>query len=318
MGASREAGARILGTGAYLPRKVVTNSELAGNLGIDEEWIRRRTGIRERRVCSPGGGESPSGMAEAAARAALESAGLRASDVGMILFATMTPDQPLPSSASLLQERLGSPGGCASVDLSAACSGFVYGVGMADSFIGSGMADNVLVVASETVCREIDWSDRDTCILFGDGCGAAVLGRGGEGGVLATRLGCDSSGRGLLEVPQGGGLRMRGGEMFKTATRALVGVAREVLDQAGMGMGEVDWFVPHQGNIRVVEAVAKRLEFPMDKVVSNIEYCGNTSAASIPIALHEGISDGRIRRGDVVLLGAVGAGVTYGATLLRY
>lgn len=319
----------------YLPREVRTNADLRETLGIDDDWILERTGIRERRVCSLEGGEWPSDMACHAARDALGAAGLGPDDLDMILLATVTPDQRLPSTACIVQRKLGAANRCAALDIVAACSGFVYGVAIADSLIKTGLAGNVLVVGSELLTQEIDQGDRNTCVLFGDGCGACVLGRGGDGDgdVLASHLNAEGAGAGLIAIPAGGAVQpitrevldaggqymtMQGREMFKAATRTLAETARAVLEKAGVGVGDVDWVVPHQANRRILEATERLLGLPPGRMVVNIDRYGNTSSATVPIALHEAVSDGRIKRGDLVLLVAFGAGLTGGAALLRY
>ena len=327
---------KILGTGAYLPKKIRTNLELEKSVDTSDEWIYSRTGIRARRICSTEGGEWPSDMAMHAALQALEGARLTPEQLDLILFATVTPDQKLPNTASILQQKLGITNHCACLDISAACSGFVYGVNMAASLIRTGQAGKVLVVGSELLSQEIDWTDRNVCILFGDGCGCAILGEaeaGENSDVYATYFGADGSGKEFFNHPMGGAvepltikhlregnhfMQMKGNEMFKIASRTLAENARKVLKQAGMLPGEVDWLIPHQANIRIIEAAAKLADFPMEKVIVNIENYGNTSAATVPIALHESITQGKIRRGDVLLFNAFGAGLTFASTLLRY
>lgn len=327
---------KIKGTGIYLPERVMTNFDLEKMVDTNDQWIYERTGIKARRICNPEGGEFPADMAERAAWQALEAAKLEPNDIDMIIFASVTPDYKLPNSASVLQQKLGMTNKCTAFDIATACSGFVYGVNMADSFVKTGMAKNVLVVGSEMLSREVDWTDRSICILFGDGCGVAIVGESEEGEsseILATHLGADGKGKEFFDQPIGGSvhpieahhlkdgshfMRMKGGEMFKVATRTLADNARVVLEKAGLGLEDVDWVVPHQANIRIIETTAKLLGIPMEKVIVNIENYGNTSAATVPIAFHEAIFDGRIKRGDIVLFDAFGAGLTFGATLLRY
>ncbi len=328
--------AKILGTGIYLPKKIMTNFDLEEMVETNDEWIFERTGIRARRICSTEGGEWPTDMAMHATFQALEAARLEPNDIDMIIFASVTPDQKLPNSASLLQQKLGITNRCTSMDIAVACSGFVYGVNMANSFIQTGMAKNILVVGSEMLSREVNWKDRSICILFGDGCGCAIVGQaeaGDHSDIYATHLGSDGSGKEFFNQPVGGAIEpiteqhlkeeshfmcMKGGEMFKVATRTLAENARIVLKKAGMTLDEVNWVVPHQANIRIIETTAKLLGVPMEKVIVNIENYGNTSAATVPIAFHEGITEGKIKRGDIVLFDAFGAGLTFGATLLKY
>lgn len=327
---------KILGTGICLPEKVMTNFDLEKIVDTNDEWIYERTGIKARRICSTEGGEWPTDLAEKAAWRALEAAALTPDDIDMIIFASVTPDVKLPNSASILQQKLGITNQCAAMDIAVACSGFVYGANMADSFIRTGMAKKVLVVGSEMLSREIDWTDRTICILFGDGCGCAIFGEAEEGeasDILATHLGTDGSGAEFFDQPIGGAvnpmteenlkagdhfMRMKGREMFKVATRTLAENAKTVLKKAGLSLEDVDWVVPHQANIRIIETTARLIGVPMEKVIVNIENYGNTSAATVPIAFHEAIKDGRIKRGDIVLFDAFGAGLTFGATLLRY
>jgi 3-oxoacyl-[acyl-carrier-protein] synthase-3 len=327
---------KILGTGIYLPKKILTNIDLEKIVDTSDEWIFERTGIRARRICSTEGGEFPTDMAELATLDALKAANLEPNDIDMIIFASVTPDCKLPNSATILQQKLGITNKCTAFDIATACSGFVYGVNMANSFIQTGMSKNVLVVGSEMLSREVDWSDRSICILFGDGCGVAIVGQAeatDQSEILATHLGSDGSGREFFDQPVGGAvtpitekhlkegshfMRMKGGEMFKVATRTLAQNAKICLEKAGLTLDDIDWIVPHQANIRIIETTAKLLGAPMEKVIVNIGDYGNTSAATVPIAFHEAIADGRIKRGDIVLFDAFGAGLTFGATLLRY
>ena len=329
-------GAKILSTGMFLPPKIVSNKDLEKLVDTNDEWIYERTGIKNRRVCSEKGGEYPSDMALYATQEALERAKLRPNDIDMIIFATVTPDVKLPNTACLLQQKLGITNRCIAFDIAAACSGYVYGVNIATSLIQTSAIKSALVVGSEMLSTEVDWKDRNTCILFGDGCGVGILGRAEEGEsskILATHLGSDGSGKEFFDSPVGGAIepvtirhleegthrmRMKGREMFKTATRTLAESARAVLEKANMSLADVDWVVPHQANARIIETTAKMLGIPMKKVIMNIEHYGNTSAATVPIAFHEAVSDGRIKRGDIVLLDAFGAGLTFGSTLLRY
>lgn len=327
---------KILGTGMYVPKKVVTNKDLESIVETSDQWITERTGIRERRICSTEGGEFPTDMALYATKDALKAAGLEPNDIDMIIFASVTPDVKLPNSACILQVKLGITNNCTCLDISVACSGFVYGVNMANSFIKTGMCKNVLVVGSEMLSREVNWKDRNTCILFGDGCGVAIVGRAEANStskILSTILNSDGTGGEFFDQPIGGAvtpitadhitegthfMQMKGKEMFKVATRTLAENGKKVLEMAGVKLEEVSWVVPHQANIRIIETTANLLGMGMDKMIVNIDKYGNTSAATVPIAFHEAIQDGRIKRGDLVLFDAFGAGLTAGATLLRY
>ena len=328
--------AKILATGMFVPPRILDNRDLEKIVDTTDEWIYERAGIKARRICSTEGGEFPSDMALHASLGALEEAGLEPNDIDMIIFASVTPDVKLPNTACLLQQKLGITNHCTAFDIAAACSGYVYGVNMADSFIRTDLIKNALVVGSEMLSREIDWNDRNTCILFGDGCGVGIVGRAEEGEsskIIATHLGSDGSGKEFFDCPVGGAvepitakhleegthrMRMKGREMFKVATRTLAECAQAVLDKAKIPLSDVDWVVPHQANSRIIETTAKILGISMEKVIMNIEDYGNTSAATVPIAFHEAVSDGRIKRGDLVLLDAFGAGLTFGSTLLRY
>lgn len=327
---------KILGTGMYVPKKVVTNKDLESIVETSDQWITERTGIRERRICSTEGGEFPTDMALMATKDALKAANLEPNDIDMIIFASVTPDVKLPNSACILQVKLGITNNCTCLDISVACSGFVYGVNMANSFIKTGMCKNVLVVGSEMLSREVNWKDRNTCILFGDGCGVAIVGRAEANStskILSTILNSDGTGGEFFDQPIGGAvtpitadhinegthfMQMKGKEMFKVATRTLAENGKKVLEMAGVSLDEVKWVVPHQANIRIIETTANLLGASMDKMIVNIDKYGNTSAATVPIAFHEAIQDGRIKRGDLVLFDAFGAGLTAGATLLRY
>jgi 3-oxoacyl-[acyl-carrier-protein] synthase-3 len=328
--------AKILGTGMYAPKKIVTNKDLESIVETSDEWIYTRTGIRERRICSTEGGEFPTDMALYATKDALKAANLEPNDIDFIIFASVTPDVKLPNSACILQVKLGITNNCTCLDISVACSGFVYGVNMANSFIKSGLAKNVLVVGSEMLSREVNWKDRNTCILFGDGCGVAIVGRASENDeskIYSSILNSDGTGGEFFDQPVGGAvtpitadhilegshfMQMKGKEMFKVATRTLADNGKKVLEMAGMTKDQVNWVVPHQANIRIIETTANLLDVPMEKMIVNIDKYGNTSAATVPIAFHEAIADGRIKRGDIVLFDAFGAGLTAGATLLKY
>jgi 3-oxoacyl-[acyl-carrier-protein] synthase-3 len=327
---------KILGTGMYAPKKVVTNFDLEKIVETNDQWIFERTGIKERRICSTEGGEFPTDMALYATRDALKAANLQPNDIDFIIFASVTPDVKLPNSACILQVKLGITNNCTCLDISVACSGFVYGVNMANSFIKTGLAKNVLVVGSEMLSREVNWKDRNSCILFGDGCGVAILGRaetGSESKIYSTILNSDGTGGEFFDQPVGGAvtpitadhilegshfMQMKGKEMFKVATRTLAENGRKVLEMAGLTKEDINWVVPHQANIRIIETTANLLDMSMEKMIVNIDKYGNTSAATVPIAFHEAVTDGRIKRGDIVLFDAFGAGLTAGATLLKY
>jgi 3-oxoacyl-[acyl-carrier-protein] synthase-3 len=315
---------RIAGTGSYLPEKVLTNRDLERMMDTSDEWIVARTGIRERHVAADG--EMASDMALQAAQRALGAAGIRPDEVGLVVFATTTPDMVFPSTACILQAKLGVSGGPA-FDVQAVCSGFVYALSTADLFIRTGQCRYALVVGAEIYSRILDWNDRSTCVLFGDGAGAVVLAASDSPGLLATRLHADGRYARLLAVPGqvcSGGVRgnpyitMDGGAVFKFAVRVLSEVAEEVLASADVPLTQLDWLIPHQANVRIIEATAKKLGLPMERVVVTVEKHANTSAASIPLALDEAVRDGRIRSGQHVLLEAVGGGFTWGACLLKW
>ena len=318
----------VIGCGAYLPKTILTNNDLAKRVDTSDEWIRTRTGIRERRVAAPG--EKTSDLAFEAAQAALANAGATASDIDLIVCATTTPDETFPSVATKLQARLGMTRGAA-FDVQAVCTGFLYALAIADNFIRSGQARTVLVVGAECMTRLLDWNDRTTCVLFGDGAGAVVL-TAGEGagdnadrGVLNTKLYSDGRLHDLLYVDGGpsttqttGHLRMHGKEVFRHAVNDIAAAIMASLEEAGLAIGEVDWFVPHQANQRILDGTAKKLGIGPEKMVSTVALHGNTSAASVPLALATAVGDGRIKRGDLVLLEAMGGGLTWGAALLRW
>ncbi len=315
---------RIVGTGSYLPEKILTNADLEKIVDTSDEWICSRTGIRSRHIAADG--ELTSDLALPAAQKALQSAGIAAGDIDMIIVATTTPDMIFPSTACILQARLGIAG-CPAFDLQAVCSGFVYALSTADLFIRAGQAKRVLVVGAEVYSRILDWNDRGTCVLFGDGAGAVVLAASNTPGILATRLHADGSYKDQLSVPGSvcGGkvwgrpfVHMDGGSVFRFAVRVFEEVAHEVLDLASLKVSDLDWFVPHQANIRIMEATARRLGLPVEKVIATVDHHGNTSAASIPLALDEAVRDGRIRAGQTLLLEGVGGGFTWGAVLLRW
>ncbi|MCU0935131.1 MAG: ketoacyl-ACP synthase III [Gammaproteobacteria bacterium] len=318
---------RILGTGSYLPERVLTNAELERMVDTSDEWIRTRTGIRERRIADPG--ETTCDLAERAARAAMQAAGVEPSDIDLIVVATTTPDKVFPSTACLLQARLGV-GGCPAFDLQAVCTGFIYGLAVADQFIRAGTVRRALLVGAETLSRILDWTDRGTCVLFGDGAGAVVLEASDEPGVLSTHLHADGAYEHLLTVDGGisqgydkvaegnAYIRMQGNEVFRVAVNTLGRIVEETLEANGVGQDAIDWLVPHQANTRIISATAKKLKLPMERVVVTVDVHGNTSAASVPLALDTAVRDGRIRRGQRLLLEAFGAGFTWGSAYLVY
>lgn len=319
--------ARIIGTGSALPDQVVTNADLEARVDTTDEWIRTRTGISERRKAADG--ETTGDLAYRASVLALEAAGLKGSDIDMIILGTTTPDIIFPATACLLQDRIGA-NGCAAMDVNAACSGFMYALGIADKFIRTESARRVLVVGAETLSRMIDWTDRGTCVLFGDGAGAAVLEASDEAGILATRLHADGHYRDLLHNPVGvsvgfrdepnHGVRvvMRGQEVFKVAVKTLERLVDETVEAAGLTKDDVDWLIPHQANLRIIKGTAKRLRLPMERVVVTIDRHGNTSSGSVPLALDEAIRSGRVERGQNLLLEAFGGGFTWASALIRY
>lgn len=318
--------ARIAGTGSYLPGSPVSNQDLVER-GIDtsDEWIVERTGIRTRHLAEPG--TMTGDLALEACRRALDAAGCTAGDIDLLILATSTPDCIFPSTATLLQSRLGINNGCAAFDVQAVCSGFVYAMTIGEKFIRSGSHKRVLVVGAEVFSRIVDWSDRRTCVLFGDGAGAVVLEASDEPGVLASALHADGNQSPILCAPgrvaQGAVtgdpfLRMDGQAVFKLAVRVLGDVAEEVVTAAGVAVSDIDWLIPHQANIRIIQATARRMKLPMEQVVTTVAAHGNTSAASVPLALDLAVSDGRIQRGQNVLLEGVGGGFTWGAVLFRF
>ena len=313
----------IAGSGSALPKRRVSNAELAERVETSDEWIVERTGIRSRYIA--GEGETTATLAADAARKALEAAGVDASEVGLIVLATATPDQTFPSSATKVQAMLGI-GDCIAFDVHAVCTGFLYALSVAESMIRTGSADTALVIGAETFSRILDWEDRTTCVLFGDGAGALVLkAEDGARGILATRLHADGRHNDLLYVDGGpsttgtvGKLRMKGREVFRHAVVNLADVMNEVLGAAGLSSDEVDWVVPHQANMRILDATAKKLGLPPEKVVVTVNEHANTSAASVPLAFDTAVRDGRIKRGDLLVLEAMGGGFTWGAAAVRY
>jgi 3-oxoacyl-[acyl-carrier-protein] synthase III len=313
----------VRGTGSALPKRELSNKELAATVDTSDEWIVERTGIRPRYIASDG--ETTGSLATEAARRALEDAGLDPGDVDLIVLATATPDQTFPSTATKVQAALGIDD-CIAFDVHAVCTGFLYALSVADSMLRSGNARNALVIGAETFSRILDWEDRATCVLFGDGAGALVLTvEETTGGILATRLHADGRHNDLLFVDGGpsttgtvGKLRMKGREVFRHAVVNLAAVMNEVLEDAGLSAADVDWVVPHQANARILDATAKKLGLPAEKIVVTVDRHANTSAASVPLAFDTAVRDGRIKRGDVVVLEAMGGGFTWGAAALRY
>jgi len=315
---------RIAGTGSYLPAKVLANRDLESMVDTTDEWIYTRTGIRQRHVAADG--EKTSDLALHASRKALDAAGVAPADLDLIIVATTTPDMVFPSTACILQSKLGAKD-CPAFDVQAVCSGFIYGLATADHYIRSGQYRNALVVGAEIYSRILDWSDRSTCVLFGDGAGAVVLQRSAAPGILSSHLHADGSYADMLSVPGAvcGGkvsgrpfVQMDGGGVFKFAVKVLDGVVEEALTANHMQKADIDWLIPHQANIRIIEATAKKLGMSMEKVVVTVDRHANTSAASIPLALDEAVRDGRIRSGQHVLLEGVGGGFTWGAVMMKW
>lgn len=314
---------RVLGTGSYLPARVVTNADLEAIVDTTSSWIQERTGIEKRHLVADG--ETCCDLAEAAARNALDAAGIAAADLDLILVATTTPDQFFPSTACLLQQRL-DVHGCPAFDLQAVCAGFVYAMDVADKFIRTGAAKHVLVVGAETISRILDWTDRTTCVLFGDGAGAVVLGASEEPGIISTHLHADGAYKDLLQIPGGHGngrpeaafMEMKGNEVFRIAVTTLGRIVEETLEANGLTRDDIDWLIPHQANIRIIQATARKLDLPLERVIVTVAEHGNTSSASIPLAFDQAVRDGRIQRGQTLLMEAFGGGFTWGSVLLRY
>lgn len=315
---------RILGTGSYLPAHILTNADLEKLVETNDQWIVERTGIRERHIAAEG--EYTSDLATAAARAALDAAGLAVDDIDLLLVATTTPDLVFPSTACLVQSKLGMTNGKPAFDLQAVCSGFVYAMSVADQFIKTGAAKHVLVIGAETLSRITDWNDRGNCILWGDGAGAVVLGASAEPGIIATHIHADGRHKELLRTTTGVSegmdapalMRMEGNAVFKMAVNTLDRIVDETLEANGLQKSDIDWLVPHQANIRIISATAKKLGMSMDNVVTTVAGHGNTSAASVPLAFDVAVRDGRIQRGQTVLMEAFGGGFTWGSVLLKY
>lgn len=326
-----EPRSRILGTGHYLPEIVRTNFDLEKMVDTSDEWIRERTGIRERRVAPEG--VNTSDMAAAAAKRAMEAAGLEPNQIDMILVGTVTPDMPMPATAVFVQQKLGIAS-CPAFDLSAACAGFLFGLSIADQFVRTGAAKHVLVIGVELLSRVLDWQDRTTCVLFGDGAGAVVVGPadGNGRGILSTKIISDGALATSLMIPGGGSVEpmtaeglekkrhkvhMRGQDIFKVAVKNLYSASKNAVEAAGLTPNDIDWICAHQANIRIIDQVVMRLQVPSEKVLVNIDRVGNTSSASIPILLDENVRAGRIKEGNTVLMCALGAGISWGSALIR-
>ena len=319
--------ARIAGTGGYLPERIMTNKDLEDMVDTTDEWIRERSGIKRRHIAADN--ETTSDMAVAAARKAIEAAGIESGDIDLIIVATTTPDKVFPSTACIVQRRL-EIGKFPAFDVHAACSGFIYGLDIANRFIKTEGATTVLVIGSETYSRILDWTDRSTCVLFGDGAGAVVLQASDEAGIISTHIHSEGKHEELLHVPAGissgyadvraeaAFIQMKGNEVFRKAVGALGTIARETLERNNVTQEELDWLVPHQANLRIIAAAAKKLGLPMEKVIVTVDEHANTSSASVPLALDVAIRDGRIKRGDLLLFEAFGAGFTWGSALVRY
>jgi len=314
----------VRGVGGYLPQRILTNEELAKTVDTSDEWIMQRVGIRQRHIAAED--ELTSDLAVKAANKALDAAGMKASDIDLIIVATTTPDMTFPATATFVQQKLGIHHGVA-FDLQAVCSGFVFGVATADSYLKNGLAKRALVIGAETFSRILDWTDRATCVLFGDGAGAMILEavEDGDAGVLASALRSDGAHWDKLYVDGGvsgtqttGHVRMQGREVFRHAVGKISDVVYGVLEETGLQTDDLDWFVPHQANRRIIDAVGKKLSIPAEKVIITVDRHANTSAASVPLALYEGVEDGRIKKNDLVMLEAMGGGFTWGASLIRW
>ncbi|HZW59054.1 MAG TPA: beta-ketoacyl-ACP synthase III [Woeseiaceae bacterium] len=318
---------RIAGTGRYLPERVLTNADLEKMVDTSDEWIRTRTGVERRHIAADD--QATSDLCVEAANAAFAAAGVSAADVDLIIVGTTTPDLIFPNIATLIQQRLGIHG-CPAFSIEAACTGFIYALATADKFVRAGEAKCALVIGAEVLSKIVDWTDRGTCVLFGDGAGAVILEPSEEAGIISSHLGADGQYKDLLYFPVGASrnlhkagepeskIMMSGNEVFKVAVKTLGGVAEEALIANGIDKSELDWLIPHQANLRIIQATAKRLDLPMEKVILTVQDHGNTSAASVPMALDVGVRDGRIQRGQLLLLEAFGGGFTWGSVLLRY
>ncbi|MEM8844783.1 MAG: beta-ketoacyl-ACP synthase III [Pseudomonadota bacterium] len=318
---------KIIGTGSYLPEKILTNKDLEAMVDTSDEWIQERTGIRERHIAAEG--ETTSDLGVIAARRAMDMAEKKPEDIDLIIVATTTPDKVFPSTACLIQKRLDIHG-CAAFDVQAVCTGFVYALSIADNFIKAGSAKTALVIGAETLSRIVDWTDRSTCVLFADGGGAVVLEASNEPGVLSTHLHADGSYEHLLHVPRGisegydllkkgeAYIYMKGNEVFKMAVNTLGRIADETLAANNIDKSEIDWLVPHQANTRIISATARKLKLSIDRVVVTVDKHGNTSAASVPLALDTAVRDGRIKKGETIILEAFGGGFTWGSALIKF
>lgn len=318
---------RIIGTGSFLPDKILTNHDLEKIVDTDDQWIQDRTGIKERHIA--GDNETTCDLAEKAARNAIESAGIDISEIDLIIVATTTPDRIFPSTACLVQQRLGIHG-CAAFDVQAVCTGFVYAVSIADKFIRTNSAKCALIIGAETLSRILDWTDRTTCVLFGDGAGAVILKADDEPGILSTHIHADGEYESLLTVPAGisqnydllkegkAFVQMKGNEVFKMAVNTLGRIVDETLEANNMKKTDIDWLIPHQANIRIIQATAKKLKMSLDRVIITVDKHGNTSAASIPLALDFAARKGCIKRGETLLMEAFGGGFTWGSVLVKY
>ncbi len=317
---------RIVGTGRYLPERIMTNADLEKIVDTTDEWIRTRTGVERRHVCADD--QTTSDMCIEAAKIAIEDAGIDVTDIDMVITGTTSPDLIFPNISTIIQHKLGIPA-CIAFSLEAACTGFIYALTTADKFIKAGEAKCVLVLGAECITKLVDWKDRNTCVLFGDGAGAVILKPSQEPGIISCHLGADGKHKDLLYYPVGASnnlaaagtdaaaIHMNGSEVFKVAVRTLGDIAAATLEKAGVGKDELDWLVPHQANIRIIQAMAKRLDVPMEKVIVTVQDHGNTSAASVPLALDVGIRDGRLKKGQLILLEAFGGGFTWGTVLMR-
>ena len=317
---------RIVGTGRYLPERIMTNADLEKIVDTSEEWIRTRTGVERRHVCAED--QTTSDMCIEAAKVAMDDAGVKPEDIDMVITGTTTPDLIFPNISTIIQHKLGIPA-CTAFSLEAACTGFIYALTTADKFIKAGEAKCALVIGAECITKLVDWNDRNTCVLFGDGAGAVILKPSDKPGIISCHLGADGQYKDLLYYPFGasnnlaaagtdaGRIMMAGNDVFKVAVKKLGQIASETLEDAGVTKEELDWLVPHQANIRIIQAMAKRLDMPMEKVILTVQDHGNTSAASVPMALDVGIRDGRVKKGQLVLMEAFGGGFTWGSVLMR-